>query len=177
MHDFFCLDDRLNNSFTFGVADQLPLWLAKDPEKTISNFCSLHTKALTAKPSTAQNIIAEMWRRGHIKQIFSDNVDNMLAKVKVPFERTRGSGVFNERHPTEFKTKTLLVVGVAADRREIIKQARSRRMNVIVVDPCGRVSHGVQHHNFIKAKDHFVRLTANDYFKHATKLSRQTEIV
>lgn len=172
VHDFFCLDNRREAAFTFGIADELPAWLEKNPEVVLKNFCSLHTKALVAAPTPAQRIIAELWTKGLIKQVFSDNVDNLLCKVNVPFERTRGSGVFNERFPARFQTKTLLVVGVAADRRQIIQQARHNRMQIIVVDPCAKVSHGVQHLNYLRPGDLFFRLTADQFFAALPKTLR-----
>lgn len=173
MHDFFCLDDHAKNAFTHGDADQLPRWFADDPHAVIRGFCSLGVKALSAQPSRAQRIVGHAFNQGLIQQVLSDNVDNMLAKVAVPFERTRGSGVFNERHPVTFKTNTLLVVGVAADRREIIAQARRKAMRIIVVDPLGKVSHGVQHLNFLRNQDLFYRWTADEFF---TKLARSKGI-
>ena len=43
--------------------------------------------------------------------MFTDNVDNLLAKVDIPYERTRGSGVFNEKYPAIFAHRNLIVVG------------------------------------------------------------------
>lgn len=164
VHDVFCLDDHEHHSFTFGDADLLPAWFADRGPEQLKRFCELHVKALSARPTPAQRVIADLRRRGLARKIFSDNVDNMLAKVGVPFERTRGTGVFNERHDAKFRSRTLLVVGVAADRRQLIRQARGRKMNIIVVDPCGKVSHGVQHLNFVRPTDHFFKMTAADFF-------------
>ncbi|HMB42623.1 MAG TPA: hypothetical protein VKM00_01950 [Luteimonas sp.] len=165
MHDAFCLDDHDGHRFTFGAADQLPAWLATDASATFRRFCRLHVDALSAQPSTAQRTMADLFQRGLIGTVMSDNVDNLLCKVDVPFVRTRGSGVFNERFPAEFKTRTLVVVGVAADRREIVRQARAKRMNIVVVNPCTRVSPRVQHLNYVRAGDHFYRATAEQFFQ------------
>lgn len=164
VHDFFCLDNHAAKEFTLGLADFLPRWLAEDPVKTFTNFCYLHIKALSVKPTLAQKIIATLYEKGMIRKVFSDNVDNLLCKVRVPFERTRGSGVFNERFPARFQSKTLLVVGVAADRRQLIQQARGQSMHIVVVDPYSKVSHGVQHLNYIKKSDIFCRVTAHQFF-------------
>jgi hypothetical protein len=164
IHDYFCLDDRENHCFTYGKKDSLPGWLMEKPVETFGNFCHLHVKALTAPPTPAQKIVRELCQAGQVKTVFSDNVDNMLCKVDVPFIRTRGSGVFNERFPARFTAKTLVVVGVAADRRQIIQQARGQGMRVVVVNPCQAVSPQVQHLNYIKQRDLFLKLTAHDYF-------------
>jgi hypothetical protein len=56
------------------------------------------------------------------------------------------------------------VVGVAADRREIVRQARARRMRIVVVNPCSRVSPRVQHLNYVRPHDAFYRVTADEFF-------------
>ena len=164
MHDAFCLDDHAGHGFTTGLEDQLPAWLAADAAATFRRFCRLHVDALSAQPSPAQRVIADLHGRGMIGTVMSDNVDNLLCKLSVPFVRTRGSGVFNERFPAEFKTRTLVVVGVAADRREIVQQARARRMQIVVVNPCTRVSPRVQHLNYVRPGDHFYRASAEQFF-------------
>ena len=151
-------------------------WLSEDPAHTIRNFCKLAVLALSAKPSRAQRTIAKLVRAGEIKQVLSDNVDNMLTKVGVPFHRTRGSGVFNEKFPVKFQTNTLLVVGVAADRRQIISQARKAGLKIIVVDPCGKVSHGVQHLNYMKKEDLFYRWTADKFFRELVLLKEKARV-
>jgi hypothetical protein len=164
IHDYFCLDDREHGRFTYGKRDLLPLWLMEKPSETFRDFCHLHVKSLTASPTPAQKIVKELHQSGQVITVFSDNVDNMLCKVDVPFIRTRGSGVFNERFPAKFAAKTLVVVGVAADRRQIIQQARGKGIKVVVVNPCHTVSPHVQHLNYIKQRDLFLKLTAHQFF-------------
>ena len=171
VHDFFCLDNHGSKEFTLGKADLLPRWLAEYPIQVFRNFCHLHVQALSVNPTPAQRVIAGLREKGLIRKVFSDNVDNLLCKVHVPFERTRGSGVFNERFPASFESKTLLVVGVTADRRQLIQQARGQRMRIAVVDPCGKVSHGVQHLNYIKKGDIFCRMTAYQFFSEICTLA------
>lgn len=164
VHDAFSLDDHARGTFTIGARDDLPRRLAEEPEQTLARFCHLHVLALSAEPTRAQRIIADLHRRGLVPPVLTDNVDNLLAKTGLPFTRTRGSGVFNERFPVEFRTRTLIVVGVAADRREIVRQARARRMRIVVVNPCAPVSPRVQHLNYVRPTDLFFRETADSFF-------------
>jgi hypothetical protein len=164
VHDAFCLDDHSGGTFTVGAGDDLPRRLVQEPRRTVEGFCRLHVLALHAQPTRAQQIVAELQRRGLVPPVLTDNVDNLLMKTGVPFTRTRGSGVFNERFPVEFQTRTLIVVGVAADRREIVRQARARRMRVVVVNPCTQVSPRVQHLNYVRPRDLFFRETADSFF-------------
>lgn len=164
MHDAFGVDDHERETFAFGGRDSLPRRLAHDPEGTLRAFCRVHVAALWAEPTAAQRSIAELWRRSAIGLVLSDNVDNLLAKVGVPFVRTRGSGVFNERFPVRFTAPTLVVVGVAADRRQIVRQARAQGVRVVVVDPRLKVSPRVQQLNYLRSGDTFFQTTADAFF-------------
>jgi len=164
IHDYFCLDDREHYCFTYGKRDSMPGWLMEKPSEVFRNFCRLHVESLSASPTPAQKIVKELYQAGQVKTVFSDNVDNMLCKVDVPFIRTRGSGVFNERFLANFAARTLVVVGVAADRRQIIQQARGKGIKVVVVNPCHSVSPHVQHLNYIRQRDFFLNLTAHEFF-------------
>lgn len=168
VHSWFCVDDPRGDGFAVGEADALPYWLASRPLEVFQKFCSLHVGAMNAAPTPAQLAIGRLVAEGRIRKVFTDNVDNLFAKIGVPFERTRGSGVFNERHPATFESKVLLVVGVAADRRQLIRQARGRGLTVLVVDPAGQVSHGVQHLNYLRKEDQFFRMTAHEFFSSVT---------
>lgn len=164
VHKYFGVDLADGSDFTVGAGDPLPRRLARDPLAAIGDFCRVHVQALSAKPTPAMWAIKQLHRRGLIRKVFTDNVDNLLAKVGVPYERTRGSGVFNERYPAEFASPNLIVIGVAADRRSLVKQARGRRLDVTVVNPCVSVAPRVRHLDYLREQDLFVKVTAEDFF-------------
>ena len=116
--------------------------------------------------------IAALVAAGRIRRIFTDNVDNMLCKTGVAHERVRGSGVFNERHQVTFASPRLMVVGVAADRRQVIRQARAARLDVIVVNPCKKVSPNVTHLDYLRLDDLFFKWEAQRFFREALDHSR-----
>lgn len=164
VHKYFGVDLADGSDFTVGAGDPLPRRLAKDPMAAIGDFCRVHVQALTAKPTPAMWAIKRLHERGLIRKVFTDNVDNLLAKVGVPYERTRGSGVFNERYPAEFESRNLIVIGVAADRRSLVTQARGRGLDVTVVNPCVSVAPRVRHLDYLREHDLFVKITADDFF-------------
>ena len=88
----------------------------------------------------------------------------MFSKVGAHFERVRGTGVFDERHPVDLTRRTLIVIGVAADRRRIIQQARGKGMKVVVVNPIVKVSPNVTHLEYVREQDLFFKTTAPDFF-------------
>lgn len=170
MHRSFAVDDTATGKFVVGAKDPLPDELRKRPQAKLKEFCSVHHRALIAPPTPAQKVLQRMKSEGRINTIFTDNVDNHLSKVNVPFTRVRGSGVLNERFQARFTANALLVVGVAADRREIVRQARARRMKVVVVNPVANVSPNVQHLEYLRPGDWQFRMTAREFFAGVQKL-------
>jgi hypothetical protein len=164
MHDAFGVDDPTGSFFATGPDDPLPARLAGDPLGAVAGFCQVHTGAVLAEPSPAMRTVAELRDAGLIGDVYTDNVDNLMVKVGVPFERTRGSGVLNERHAVALPSPTLVVVGVAADRRQVVQQARARRRRVVVVNPCLKVAPHVRHLTYLREGDAFHRTTADAFF-------------
>jgi hypothetical protein len=164
VHKFFGVDRDDGSDFTVGSEDPLPIRLASDPIAVLADFCRVHTMAFSAEPTPAMWTIKRLHDDGLIQKVFTDNVDNLLAKVGVPYERTRGSGVFNERYTADFKSPNLIVIGVAADRRMLVSQARRHRARVIVVNPCTSVAPRVRHLDYLRENDLFLKITAGDFF-------------
>jgi hypothetical protein len=109
MHLAFGVDSADCTRFATGADDTLPARLAMNLADAIGSFCSVHVGALRASPTPAMQAISDLRASGWVRKVFTDNIDNMLAKVGVPFERTRGSGVFNERYPARFESDRLIV--------------------------------------------------------------------
>jgi hypothetical protein len=101
---------------------------------------------------------------GLVGLILTDNVDNLIAKTNVPFVRTRGTGVLNERFPVHLQSPRLIVVGVAADRRSIVAQARRQGREIVIINPCMRVAPHVRHLDYYRATDSFYKITAQEFF-------------
>ena len=164
MHDAFGVDTPDGTAFTAGSGDPLPSRLKSDLHETLKSFAAVHVGALSAELTPAMNRIAKLHREGKIGKVFTDNVDNMLSKAGIPFERTRGSGVFNEKYPAEFDSPTLVVVGVAADRRSLVKQARAKKLDVVTINPCEKVAPLVRHLDYIRPTDKFYQVSAQQFF-------------
>lgn len=175
MHLAFGVDNEACTQFAVGDEDMLPARLTSDLADAIGSFCAVHVGALKAMPTPSMLAIAELKKAGLIGKVFTDNVDNMLAKVGVPFERTRGSGVFNELYPAEFASRRLIVIGVAADRRSLVKQARAKGLEIVTVNPCEKVAPMVRHLDYIRPSDPFFKVTADTFFKHVMPQAMATE--
>lgn len=176
MHERFGVDQENGLEFAFGPEDHLPRRLAADPAAVMTSFFDVHVGALSASPTPAMRTIAELASAGQFPAVYTDNVDNMLAKVGVEFARVRGSGVLNERYAVEPRTRRLIVVGVAADRRQLVQQYRSAGAEIVVVNPVLRVSPKVRHLDYIRPGDPFFRTTAHDFFDVAASESASEQV-
>jgi hypothetical protein len=170
VHEMFGVDHLGDADFTFGSQDPLPRQLAENVSETFSRFIHFHLLAAIAAPSSSHRVLATLHRSGSVTRILTDNIDNLFSKLDVPFTRTRGIGIFNDRFPIQFKRneKTLLVIGVAADRRLIIQQARKQGLRIVVVNPEEAVSPKSQNLSYLRPEDTWYRTTAHDFFARYT---------
>lgn len=145
----------------------MPEKLSSGVIDAFSGFTDLHLNSMGATPSNSHNIIKKLYEKNIISQVLTDNVDNIFSLIDVPFTRTRGLGIFNDPHKIKFKNneKVLLVVGVAADRRSVIKQARQQGLKVIIVNNLKPVSPESQNLSYMRPNDIWYNMTANDFFK------------
>ncbi|MEM9016452.1 MAG: hypothetical protein AAGC68_05515 [Verrucomicrobiota bacterium] len=174
MHDAFAVDNEEGTGFMVGEKDWLLSDLGARPNYRLSQFCAVHSGALSAEPTHAMRRIARLQQAGVVGNVFTDNVDNLLCKVGASYERVRGSGVFNEKCDPTFTRPNLIVIGVAADRRQLIRQARAERKRIVVVNPCKKVSPNVTHLDYLRGHDLFFKTDADTFFRHASTLNPET---
>lgn len=163
IHDVFDVDDFTANEFIFGAKDPMPSKLAKDVNREFAKFCQFTVDAIFAQPSSSHKIIADLYRKGIVKQVFTDNMDNILQKVDLPFTQTRIS-IFPDRFPVKFdhRVKSLLVVGVSVDRRDVIKQARLAGKTIIAINPVLGVAPHSRNIDYLAKRDLFFRGRAEE---------------
>lgn len=164
IHKDFGVDDYQTQTMVFGQIDPIPMQLRNGVLNTFAKFIEFHISAAYAQPSDAHNKCAELYRAGFINRILTDNVDNLFNALGVPFERTRTIFPGNVPYSFEESTKAMLVVGVAADRRSIIQQARKHGLKIIIVNPFQPVSPRAQNLSYIRSNDIWYRLTAKEFF-------------
>jgi NAD-dependent SIR2 family protein deacetylase len=164
VHDLFWVDDGFDG-FCLGAKDHLPRLLLDDQEKMFRRFSQWHIQAARTAPSVAHQCLAGMRRAGLLHNVFTDNVDRLFTLAGIEdYQQVRGSGVINEFFPARFSPQSdaLLVVGVSADRRGIIAQARERGLRLVVVNPYLPVSPGAKNLNYLQAGDVYYRQTAGE---------------
>ena len=165
IHARFGVDDQAVGRCLFGADDPLPAALAAEPVVLLRRFCDFHLAAASAEPSFSHCRLGKMYRMGYVDRVLTDNVDNLFGKCGIPFERTRT--VFPGRYSGSIgeDAKTLLVIGIAADRRQIIRQARRRGLKIVVVNPHMAVSPGAQNLSYLRRSDLWFRCTAREFME------------
>ncbi len=173
IHNLFEVDNFAGGELIFGAADNLPRRVSQNPEHEFREFCQFTIDAIRAQPSESHRLIADLYNKGIIRQVFTDNMDDILDKVNVPYIRTR-QGIFPDKYPAEFepKVRSLLVVGIAVDRRQVIRQARAAGLRIIVVNPILGVAPHSRNMDYMRRGDIFFKLKACEALPEITSASR-----
>lgn len=173
IHNLFEVDNMETGQLVFGVADNLPTRIVNNVDLEFQNFCQFTIDAMAAEPSDSHRMITYLYEKGIIKHAFTDNMDNILEKVNVPYVPTRLS-IFPDRFPVKFdpEVKSLLVVGVAVDRRDVIKQARKARLKIIAINPVFGVAPFSRNMDYLCRGDIFFRKTAKEALSKIIAASR-----
>lgn len=163
IHNIFEVDNGETEKLVFGGEDGLPERIVENAKGEFRGFCQFTVDAIKAKPSKTHHALAELYKKGVIRQIFTDNMDDLLRKINIPYTQTRLS-IFPDRYPVEFnpEVKTLLVIGVAVDRRDVIKQARRKGLKIIAINPVFGVAPHSRNMDYLCKGDIFFRREASE---------------
>lgn len=163
IHNIFEVDNGETEKLVFGAEDGLPERIVENAKGEFRRFCQFTVDAIKAKPSKTHRALAGLYNKEVIRQIFTDNMDDLLRKIDVPYTQTRLS-IFPDRYPVEFdpEAKALLVVGVAVDRRDVIKQARRKGLKIIAINPVFGVAPHSRNMDYLCKGDIFFRREAGE---------------
>lgn len=173
IHNLFEVDNSETGELVFGAQDGLPARLVADAEGEFRQFCQFTVDAIKARPSESHFIIAELYQKGIIGQVFTDNMDDLLRKVDVPYTQTRLS-IFPDRYPIELdeQAKAFLVVGIAVDRRDVIKQVRRAGLKIVAINPVLEVAPHSRNMDYLHRGDIFFRGEAREVLPKILATSR-----
>ena len=175
IHEYFHVDSMEDGTFTFGEDDNLPTVLADDPMAFFEEGFKFYMDSANAQPSAFHQSVAHSLQSpaSTASAVLTDNLDRVFEKTGITPERVRTVLTHDrgidfrsleglENTPT-FEKSALLVAGIAADRRGIIKAAREQGMDIIVVNPFEEVSPHAQNMSYIKPEDTWFRQTAGEF--------------
>ncbi|MCB9109269.1 MAG: hypothetical protein H6633_34260 [Anaerolineales bacterium] len=162
----FHVDDG-ESTFKFANNDGLVDEIRDNWRETFKRLLSVDTKYILAQPGVSHKRIEQLQSSGFIRKVYSDNVDDLLERTGITPIQTRGPGLYNEKFDvTEESTEDRLsgkqvpylwVVGVSADRREIIWQARQAGKKIVVINPDEPVSPRSKRLDYLQQGDVFIK--------------------
>jgi hypothetical protein len=163
---------RADYSFVFRAADDGLLSLFRDPETKLREMTDIYRACLVATATPFYSRLAELARRGFlVGPVITNNFDCQCADIGLPEISLRRYD-WGPYYPTiehDPRARSLLVVGVHADRRLVQMRARERGLRVLFIDPeayvapdGGAIPYPVE---APQADDLFVRATAHDGFE------------
>jgi hypothetical protein len=159
-------------SFVFRAKDDGLLSLFRDPEAKYREMTDIYRACLVAEPTPFYRRMLDLWRRGFlVGPVITNNFDCQCADLGLPEISLRRYdwSAYYPRIEYHREARSLLVVGVHADRRLVQMRARARGLRVLYVDPESyiapdghRISYPVE---APQRGDLFVRATAHDAFE------------
>lgn len=158
--------------FIFRAADDNLLSLFQDPEAKFREMTEIYRACLLARPTPFYRTLVDLWNRGHlVGPIITNNFDCQCADLGLPEISLRRYD-WGPYYPTiehDPRARSLLVVGVHADRRLVQMRARERGLRVLFIDPEAYVAPDGRAIRYpVEAPqrdDLFVRTTAHDGFE------------
>ena len=165
LHETFGVDDR-KKGFLFGRDDPLVTRLVPDAAGTFLQLMKVDFGYMAASPSRGHKLIMDLQSSQAIRYVFTDNVDDLLERAHVTCVPTRGDGLCNVRY--DFGSHRdrqglmdarfpLLVVGVSADRRGIVQQARKAGRKIVIINPIKPVSPLSRNMDYLRSGDVLIR--------------------
>ncbi len=137
---------RPDYSFVFRAQDDTVLEVLSDPERKYREMTAIYRECIVAEPTPFYVALADLWRQGYfVGPVITNNFDCLCADMGLPETSLRRYDsepyfpMYRNSAPQELpihpEAKSLLVVGVHADRRMAQRYARKKGLQVIYIDP------------------------------------------
>jgi hypothetical protein len=155
--------------FIFNAGQDGLLEVLADPERKYREMAAIYRACLLAGETDSYRAMRELWQRGDfVGPVITNNFDCLCAEQGLPEISLRkyDVGPYYPQIQHDPRARSLLVVGVHADRRLVQMRAREQGLRVIFVDPEEYVAPDGKHiHYPVEAPqddDLFVRMTAHE---------------
>jgi hypothetical protein len=151
LHEVYRVTARQGNDLTQGyaftmapAADILVQEVLTDTERKVGDMVSMFRALFEAEPTEAHRVLRALYDAGHATgRVATHNFDRLFARAGIPeaFMRRYDQKTPHMVYPEE--ARSLLVIGLHADRRDVQKRARERGLRIFYVDPEGLTENGV----------------------------------
>ena len=129
---------RADYGFIFRAQHDALLELFRDPERKYAEMTAIYRACLLAEPTPFYLRMRELWQRGDlVGPIITNNFDCQCADLGLPEISLRRYdwGPYYPQIEHDPRARSLLVIGVHADRRLVQMRARKRGLRVLYIDP------------------------------------------
>ena len=138
LHGIYYVSDLLTKKFKFGIEDKLVCDILSNPESFYSQASLILKQAILAEPSELYRLFKKWQDEGKVVgKTITNNFDGLtsVAGLKELYIRKFSEKDLFPKINFSKDAKSLLVVGVHADRRNVQKSARKSGLNIIYLDP------------------------------------------
>jgi hypothetical protein len=157
--------------FIFDARHDGLLSLIGDPELKYREMTAIYRACVVAEQTECYRVMADLWRRGWlVGPVITNNFDCQCADLGLDEISLRRYdwGPYYPRIDYDPRARSLLVVGVHADRRLVQMRARARGLRVAYIDPeryAAPDGHVIDYPvEAPQSGDSFVRMTAESAF-------------
>ncbi|MER7759446.1 hypothetical protein [Streptomyces sp. NPDC097619] len=139
-------DDALTQSHAFTLspsADILVKEVLTDTDRKIGDMTAMFKAAFTARPTAAHRALKAMHAAGHmVGTVANHNFDRLFARAGLPETPMRRYDQRIPHWPIPGEARSVLVIGLHADRRAVQERARKQGLKVIYLDTEGVTDNG-----------------------------------
>jgi hypothetical protein len=135
-----------DSSFVFRAEDDTLLNVFSDPEGAYRRMTDIYRACVIAEPTFFYRALKDLWDRGYfVGPVITNNFDCLCADLGLPemslrrYDTEAYFPLYRDQQQREIEfapaAKSLLVIGVHADRRLAQLRARQRGLRIIYIDP------------------------------------------
>jgi hypothetical protein len=133
-------------SFVFRAGDDHVLGVLAHPEESYRRMTEIYRACIVAEPTAFYHALRELWDRGSfVGPVITNNFDCLCADMGLPemslrrYDTEAYFPLYRDQQQQEIEfdpsARSLLVIGVHADRRLAQLRARQRGLKIIFIDP------------------------------------------
>jgi hypothetical protein len=141
LHSVYSVSDN-KKKFVFSFEkDEFVQTIAKNPAEALKKFSAMHKRIFFFRPNSFYEKLVSLHKKKYIVgPIITNNFDGFVRQVGLNelYVRRYDDNIIPNLD-FDKKAKSLIVVGVHADRRRIQRLARNKGLKVIYIDPEGYV--------------------------------------
>ncbi|MBV9022988.1 MAG: hypothetical protein JO362_04090 [Streptomycetaceae bacterium] len=151
LHEVYRVTARAGNDLTQGYAftlapasDILIKEILTDTQRKVDDMVSMFRSLVLAEPTSAHRALKALHDAGHMTgPVATHNFDRLFARAGLEEAFMRRYDQRTPHMPFPDDAKSLLVIGLHADRRAIQARARERGLKVFYLDTEGVTEHGL----------------------------------